>query len=100
MNPIRPQFQIQVRPDGPWHRPEITNGGNHTACGEPITGGFHSRDIDLTDNLCQKCFTSHEIETGKLKRLEKEVLERAAADEEPHDEFEDDEPTDPTGADR
>jgi hypothetical protein len=90
IRPLRPQFQIQIKPDGEWHRPEIGNGGNHTACGQPIAGGFRSRDFELTDNLCLQCFTEHEVETGQLKRIEREAIERAEAEEEVFDNFDDD----------
>lgn len=85
-------YQIRLKKDGPWHRPRTGNGG-FTACGEPIGVIHFTRDHELDTNLCPKCFTPHERDTGEMKKLEKEVLERSDADaftdpEEPTDEFE------------
>ena len=86
--------QIRIRPDGKWHRRERGNGGDKTACNEPIGAAFQSRDWELDDDMCEICFTRHERDTGRMNKIVIE-LERDADPALFHDP--DDEPTDPNG---
>jgi hypothetical protein len=86
-------YQIKITPVGLWHRRRTGNGNQHTACGEPISGAFLSRDWQLDENLCPTCFTPNERDTGELHKIELESLEHAAVDA--YGEDLDDEPTDP-----
>ncbi len=65
-------MQIRLVPDGVWHRREQANGHDKTACGLPIFA-FAFRDFNFDENLCPKCFTDHEIETGKRQRISREL---------------------------
>jgi hypothetical protein len=82
--------QIRIVPNGRWHRRDDDNGNDHTACGELIGSAFMSRDAKLDDNLCEICFTRHEIDTGQMKKLERDIDPALFYDP-------DDEPTDPDG---
>lgn len=84
--------QIRLVPNGRWHR--RSDSSDRTACGELIGSAFMSRDAKLDDNLCETCFTRHEIDTGKMKKLESD-LQRDSDPALFHDP--DDEPTDPDG---
>ncbi len=65
--------QLKLKPDGPWHRRSTVRGyENTTACGEPIVGAFAIRDYQLDDQLCKLCHSRHEIDTGELKRFERD----------------------------
>ncbi len=84
-------FQIRIVPGGKWHR---RGSDNFTACGRSLEGGFMSRDAVLDDELCHECFSRHEIATGEMKKLEREILD----DHEEDRGFDaDEEPTDPSG---
>lgn len=86
--------QIRVRPDGAWHRKRTDNGDTHTACGEPIGGAFFTRDWQLDDQMCEACFTPHERDTGRWKKIERDL----ALESDPGLYFDpDEEPTDPNG---
>jgi hypothetical protein len=74
-------FQIRIKKDGLWHRRHVGNGDDLTACDEPIPVIYGSRDWVLDDNLCPVCFTPRERDTGKMKKIEKEALEKARADD-------------------
>lgn len=67
------QYQIRIKPDGEWHR---RGPDGKTACGELIPGAVQSRDWELDENMCGKCFTRHERDTGKMKKLERELEQR------------------------
>lgn len=57
-----------------------------------IVGTVASRELSRIENhLCPVCWTRHEINTGELKKLEAELLER----EEAELDFSDEEPTHP-----
>lgn len=86
-------FQIQIRPNGSWHRRQHDD-SSRTACGELIPGAFASRDPSLLGQLCRVCFTRHEIDTGEMAKIELEQLE---ADRSSLFDDADDEPTDPDG---
>ena len=79
---VIPDYQIKLKPDGPWHR----RGGiqHETACGESMTGsgGYHSRAFTLDDQLCAECFTKHEIELGRetVIRAKSKSLEPSGGD--------------------
>ena len=77
--------QIKITPSGLWHRKLHDNG--HTACGLEIGGAYLSRDFELDDNLCSKCFTSHERQTGEIIQLEREEEKYPIDDD---DRFDDD----------
>lgn len=85
------QIQIQLEPNGWWHRRNRVV-AMMTACGQYVTGPVLSRDSNKGDNhLCPICFSRDEIDTQKMRKLE-----RALEIEESflyHDEDED--PTDP-----
>jgi hypothetical protein len=88
------RIQIRLKPDGEWHRRSSVRGfENETACGQPIRGPYAIRDYALDEHICKLCHSKHEIDTGKLKKLER------PSDE--HDDlfFDDDAmtPTDPDG---
>ena len=74
------QRQIKLSPQGLWHRPFDGNGGDHTACGEPIGIAVAIRDHTLDLDLCPLCWTARERDTAKMKRLEREALERASSE--------------------
>lgn len=76
---MRPR-QIKLSPQGLWHRPFDNNGGDHTACGEPIENAFATRDHNLDLDLCPVCFTKRERDTGDMKKIEREALERARSE--------------------
>lgn len=86
--------QIKIKPGGKWHRRARGNGGDHTACNEPIGAAFATRDWQLDDQMCEVCFTTHERDTGKMKRIALD-LENSSDPALFHDP--DDEPTDPNG---
>lgn len=63
---------VRLAPGGQWHR----RFGARTRCGLPIAGPTSSRDRKPEDNnLCPRCFTRLEIDTGKMKKIEREVAE-------------------------
>lgn len=77
-----PSYQIKWSKTGQWHRRDRSNGnGDHTACGLPIPPAYLSREWQLDEDLCLECFTPRERDTGKMKRIEKDALERAAAND-------------------
>lgn len=83
-------FQIRIVPDGEWHRRQVGGDPARTACGEPIGGAVASRDYQLDNHLCPKCFTKAERKTGEFLKLERDIP--------PRDMFqEDDQDTDPQG---
>lgn len=47
----------------------VGNGGDHTACGESLEGGFASREHGLDADLCPRCFTPEELDTGRMRRF-------------------------------
>lgn len=82
---------IRLKPDGEWHRRSVTD-PTHTACHEPI-GPHTSREHRRGDNqLCKVCFTRHEIDTGKIEKLKKD-LEQQAETVSADREWDDDDPT-------
>lgn len=88
---VATQTLIRTRPDGPWHR--RSGDPRTTACGEKISGPVASREQKPEDNnLCPSCFTRHEIDTGKMEKLKRE-LEKQSDQSLFYNE--DDEPTDP-----
>ena len=83
-------FQIRIVPDGAWHRRQVGGDPGKTACGESIGGAVASRDYELDENLCPKCFTKAERKTGEFLKLER--------DQPPRDMFDEpDQKTDPDG---
>jgi hypothetical protein len=72
--------QIRLAPLGLWHRPMVGNGGDHTACGELITGPVAIRETDLELDLCPLCFSKHERDTGKMKRLRRRSIRESDAE--------------------
>lgn len=85
--------QIRIKPNGPWHRPSQIDGHEDTtACGEVIPGAFACRDALIDADICKRCHSRHEIDTGELKKLER------SDDGDDSVFFDDDEaPTDPNG---
>lgn len=85
------QTIVRLKPDGEWHRRSRAD-ANTTACGLVI-GPHISREQRPEDNhLCKICFTRHEIDTGKMEKLKKE-LEQHAAHVDAEREWDDDDPT-------
>lgn len=85
-------MQIRIAPGGKWHRREA-GGGNRTACAQDF-GAFLSRDDRLDDEICEICFTPHERDTGRMRKIELELTR----DADPDMYFDpDEEPTDPNG---
>jgi hypothetical protein len=72
--------QVRLSPQGLWHRRMKGNGHDHTACGIEIAGAYASRDLELDVDLCPICFTRRELDTGQMKKLKAEALERAEAE--------------------
>ncbi len=87
--------QIRIAPEGLWHRP-ARGDLKHTACGMAITGAVAHRDHRDGNHLCPVCWTPHELDTGEMKKLERD-LER----EHPDQYFdENEEPTNPDGEEK
>lgn len=64
--------QIRLTPAGLWHRP-ARGDAKHTACGIPIAGAIATRDHSREGNhLCPICWTTHELDTGEMQKLEAE----------------------------
>lgn len=78
---LAPVHQVKLSPTGKWHRRQIGNGGDHTACGLAIDGAFLSREAILDEDLCTACYTTHERDTGRMKKIEQRALDFAQADE-------------------
>ncbi len=76
---IPQQHQVRFSTDEPWHRRQHGNGNDHTACGIKIFICY-SRDWVLDENLCPACFTKPERDTGAMKKIEREALEKADVD--------------------
>jgi hypothetical protein len=53
-----PTTQIQIRPDGPWHRRSAI--ATETACGLSYAA-CTSREYELAGCLCKHCFTLREL---------------------------------------
>lgn len=78
---------VRLKPDGEWHR--RSRAAPTTACGLSI-GPHISREQRPEDNqLCKICFTRHEIDTGKMEKLKKDLEQQADAARE----WDDDDPT-------
>lgn len=88
--------QIQIKPGGEWHRRAVTK-PKETGCGELILGVFASRDYQIDEKLCQKvgCWSSEKRDTGRMKKLERDLMR----DSDPALFHGDEEPTDPDGED-
>lgn len=80
--------QIRLHPGGLWHRPLEGNG--HTACGEHLSGAYAARDSDLDLDLCPLCFSKHERDTARIRRLQRDHDSEHGALY-----FDDEDPTDP-----
>lgn len=85
--------QIRIKPGGAWHRRSRSLGFDRTTeCGEPITGAFAYRDYVLDGELCPRCHSRLEIDTGEMRKLE-----RPGDGDNSLFFNEDDTPTDPNG---
>ncbi len=88
-------MQIRLVPGGHWHRRHGSK-ESETACGELVPGAYGTRDDVIDDQICPRCFTPDEQDTGQMKKLEVE-LERQS---DPALFFDpEEEPTDPNGGD-
>lgn len=74
-------YQVKLSRTGKWHRRQLGNGDDHTACGLSITGAYLSREWALDQSLCPECFTDRERDTGEMKRIENDALAYARADD-------------------
>lgn len=71
---------IRLSPLGLWHKPRTGNGGSHTACGLPIRGPVAARDDDLELDLCPQCFSKHERDTARMRKLHQSAVRDAEAE--------------------
>lgn len=71
------RYQVKLSIVGPWHR---RSDEHTTACGDPVGGAYLSREWVLDENLCPRCFTAREMDTGEMKKIEKAALADARAD--------------------
>lgn len=88
--------QIRIAPNGLWHR-AARGDPKHTACGAVIPGAYSSRESSRAENhLCPVCWTKHELDTGEMAKLERDVMREHEAHEHGHDR---DTPTEITAVD-
>lgn len=82
MSWARPQ-QIRLEDGGEWHQRRQDNGRDETKCGIHFGPDLvpATRPYKLDEFICKRCHSRHEIETGELRKIERDAIAKKEADE-------------------